>query len=47
MSLDMIGTDGGFNNAAVRRELDLKYPSIMKKSNPIDGVFKSKAKFDV
>ena len=44
----MIGTDGGFNNAAVRRELDLKYPSIMKKPKPIiDGVFKSKAKFDV
>ena len=47
MSLDMIGTDGGFNNAAVRRELDLKYLSIMKKPKPIDGVFKSKAKFDV
>ena len=47
MSLDMIGTDGGFNNAAVRRELDLKYPSIMKKPKPIDRVFKSKAKFDV
>ena len=43
----MICTDGGFNNAAVRRELDLKYPSIMKKPKPIDGVFKSKAKFDV
>ena len=46
-SLDMIVTDGGFNDAAVRRELDLKYPSITKKTNPIDVVFKDKAKFDV
>ena len=45
-SLDMIVTDGGFNDATVRRELDLKYPSIMKKPNPIDVVFKDKAKFD-
>ena len=43
----MIVIDGGFNNAAVRTELDLKYPSIMKKPNPIDVVFKGKAKFDV
>ena len=42
----MIVTDGGLNDAAVRRELDLKYPSIMKKPNPIDAVFKDKAKFD-
>ena len=40
-------TDGGFNDATVRRELDLKYPSIMKKPNPVDVVFKDKAKFDV
>ena len=46
-SLDMIVTDGGFTDAAVRRELDLKYPSIMKKPNPIEAVFKDKAKFDV
>ena len=26
--------------------LDTKYPSVMKKSNPIDVVFKDKAKFD-
>ena len=43
----MMVTNGGFNDAAVRRESDLKYPSIMKKSNPIDVVFKDKAKFDV
>ena len=46
-SLDMIVTDGGFNNAEVRRELDLKYPTIMNKRNPVDVVFKDKAKFDV
>ena len=43
----MMVTNGGFNDAAVRRESDLKYPAIMKKSNPIDVVFKDKAKFDV
>ena len=46
-SLDMIVTDGGFNDTAVRRELDLEYPSIMKKPNPVDVVFKDKAKCDV
>ena len=46
-SLDIIVTDGGFNDAAVRRKLDLKYTSIMKKPNPIDVIFKDKAKFDV
>ena len=46
-SLNVKVTNGGFNDAAVRRELDLKYPSIMKKPNPIDVVFKDKAKFDV
>ena len=43
----MIVTDRGFNNAAFKRELDLKYPPLMKKSNPIDVVFKYKAKFDM
>ena len=46
-SLDMIVTDGGFNDAVIRRELDLKYPSIMKKPDPIDIVFKDKEKFDM
>ena len=46
-SLDMIVTDGGFNDAAVRRELDLTYLSILKKPNPVDVVFDDKAKFDV
>ena len=46
-SLDMIVTDGGFNDAVIRRELDLKYPSIMKKPDPIDIVIKDKEKFDM
>ena len=45
-SLDMIATNGKFNNASVRRVFDTKYPSVMKKSNPIDVVFKDKTKFD-
>ena len=46
-SLKMIVTDGEFNNASIRRVLDTKYPSVMKKPNPIDFVLKDKAKFDV
>ena len=45
-SLDMIVTDGKFNNAGIRRPLDSKYITIMKKPNPIDVVFRDKAKFD-
>ena len=29
-SLDMIATNGKFNNALVKRALDTKYPTIMK-----------------
>ena len=43
----MIVADGRFNEASIRKVLDTKYPSIMKKSNPIDVVFKDNAKFDV
>ena len=32
-SLDMVVIDGFFNNAAVRRELDQKYLTLMKKPN--------------
>ena len=46
-NLNMVVTDGSFNNASICRTLDTKYPSVMKKSNPIDAVFKDKAKFDV
>ena len=42
----MIVTDGKFNNAGIRRALDTKYSTIMKKPNPIGVVFKDKAKFD-
>ena len=42
----MIFTDGKINNAGIRRALDTKYPTIMKKPNPIDVVFKGNAKFD-
>ena len=45
-SLDIIVTNGKFNDVSVRRALDTKYLSAMKKSNPIDIVFKDKAKFD-
>ena len=46
-SLNIIVTDGDFNNASIRRVLDTKYPFVMKKPNPIDFVLKGKAKFDV
>ena len=45
-SLDMIVTNGKLNDASVRRTLDTKHLSVMKKSNPMDFVFKDKAKFD-
>ena len=46
-SLNMIVTDGDFNNTSIRRVLDTKYPFVMKKPNPIDFVLKDKAKFDI
>ena len=45
-NLNIITTDGRFNEASIRKASDTKYPSVMKKSNPIDVVFKDKAKFD-
>ena len=45
-SFNMIVTAGKFNNASVRRVLDTKYLSVMKRSNPIDVVLKDKTKFD-
>ena len=39
-SLDMIvSRDGKLSDAAVRRHLDMKFPSVMRKPNPIDAVF--------
>ena len=46
-NLNMIVTDGGFNAASIRRALDTKFPSIMKKPNPIEVMFKDKSKFNV
>ena len=46
-NLDMIVTDGEFNKASIRRALDLKYPSVMKKPTSIEYIFKDRAKFDV
>ena len=43
----MIVTDGGFNNASICRVLDTKFPSVMKKPNPVEVIFKDKSKFDV
>ena len=43
----MVVRDGDFNTASIQKELDTKYPSVMKKSNPVDAIFKDKAKFDV
>ena len=44
-NLDMIVTYGGFNNASVCRALGTKFPSVMKKPNPV-VIFKDKSKFD-
>ena len=38
--------DGKLSNAAVRRQLETKFPSVMSKPNPINAIFKDKAKFD-
>ena len=46
-SLDMVVTDGFFNNAAVRRELDQKYPTLMEKPNPLNVFVKDRVHFDV
>ena len=46
-NLDMIVTDGEFNDAGVRRALDTKFPSVMKKSAATNFMFRDKAKFDI
>ena len=43
----MIVTDNSFNNASIRQALDTKFPSVMKKPNPVEVMFKDKSKFDV
>ena len=42
----IVSSDGKLSDAAVRRHLDMKLPSVMRKPNPIDAVFKDKAKCD-
>ena len=46
-NLDMIVTDNSFNNASIRQALDTKFPSVMKKPNPVEVMFKDKSRFDV
>ena len=46
-NLDMIVTDGEWNDAGVRRALDTKFPSVMKKSTATNFMFRDKAKFDI
>ena len=43
----MIVTDGSANDASICRALDTKFPSVMKKPNSIEVLFKDKSKFDV
>ena len=46
-NLNMIVMDGSFNDASIHRALNTKFPSVMKKPNPIEVMFKDKSKFDV
>ena len=46
-NLDMIVTDGDFNEAGVRRALDTKFSSVMKKPTATNFMFRDKAKFDI
>ena len=46
-SLDMIvSSDGKLIYAVVRRQLNTTFLAVMRKTNPIDEVFKDKAKFE-
>ena len=46
-NLGMIVTDRKFNNAGIRRKLDLKYPSIIKKPTASNFLFRDKKQFNV
>ena len=46
-NLEMIVTDRKFNNAGIRRKLDLKYPSIIRKPTASNFLFRDKKQFDV
>ena len=46
-NLDMIVTNRRFNNVGIRRKLDKKYPSIMKKPTASNFLFRDKKQFDL
>ena len=46
-NLDMIVTDRRFSNAGIRRKLDKKYLSIMKKPTASNFLFRDKTQFDL
>ena len=46
-NLDMIVSDRKFNNAGIRRKLDLKYPSIMKKPTASNFLYRDLKQFNV
>ena len=46
-NLDMIVTDRKFNNAGIRRKLDLKYPAIIKRPTASNFLFRDKKQFNV
>ena len=46
-NLDMIVSDRKFNNAGIRRKLDLKYPSIMKKPTASNFLYHDLKQFNV
>ena len=46
-NLDMIVTDRKFNNAGIRRKLDLKYPSIVKKPTASNFLYRDLKQFNV
>ena len=46
-NLGMIVTDRKFNNAGIRRKLDLKYPSIIKKPTASNFLFRDVKQFNV
>ena len=46
-NLGMIVTDRKFNNAGIRRKLDLKYPSIIRKPTASNFLFRDKKQFEV
>ena len=43
----IVSSNGKLSDAAVRRQLNMKLPSVMRKPNPINAVFKDKATFDI